>query len=73
MKSFRKSLSSVVELYLDENKISNLSFVAELPNLKVLNASIYLFYNADYNGVRSMKPLQNLKNLTEIMLNHNQI
>lgn len=38
---FKKSLSTITEIYMDENLIQNISFAQELPHLRVFHASTY--------------------------------
>jgi internalin A len=60
-----QKLSSLTDLVLDNNQISDIKPLQSLTNLTGLRL--------DHNQISDIKPLQSLTNLTLVVLDHNQI
>src|SRR4028118_1732485 len=60
-----QKLSSLTDLVLDNNQISDIKPLESLTNLTLLRL--------DHNQISDIKPLESLTNLTLVVLDHNQI
>lgn len=49
----KKGLSSVCEMYIDENRLYTLSFLVDFPKLRILHASNEC-HKIDHNYINSM-------------------